>query len=109
MERRGVFLTGVCIHNGNDATKKKVFHKDPPMFSMDRNNIAMTLLTELDRVEKSPDTTITFCFESFLQEVDTMNQHIVVATAATGIAGYPSSCISFDHLVAADGSCSKTR
>jgi len=109
MENRGVFLVGICLHNGNDATKKRVINKDPPMFAMDRNDIVMTLLTELDKVEKAPDTTITFHFEAFLQEVDTVIQQIVVTPTATSISGSTTSCISFDYLIAADGSRSKIR
>jgi len=100
--------------------QKKYVYPKKPTLSVDRNEIALILLTELEKRNKDMDrataltTTVQFLFSTSLQKVDTENSKIDVITSNNSSSSSSSSSnksysISFDHLVAADGARSKIR
>jgi kynurenine 3-monooxygenase len=101
MTNQGVHCVGVCLHG---AKKTRTIPRDPPNLSLDRNQIAMTLLKELALAELALNTTISMQFDAALQDVNPDSKEITIVNEMN-----KPSKISFDYLVAADGGRSKIR
>eukprot|EP00565_Helicotheca_tamesis_P005030 CAMPEP_0185724012 /NCGR_PEP_ID=MMETSP1171-20130828/633_1 /TAXON_ID=374046 /ORGANISM="Helicotheca tamensis, Strain CCMP826" /LENGTH=431 /DNA_ID=CAMNT_0028391783 /DNA_START=43 /DNA_END=1338 /DNA_ORIENTATION=- len=99
----GVWCVGTCLHS--EGKKPRVIPKDQPTLSVDRNQIALTLLETLYTVERAPNSTLSISFDSALQHVDLESNSIVVLNEIDKT----ENILTFDHLVAADGGKSKVR
>jgi kynurenine 3-monooxygenase len=109
VEEEGVYLSGICLHNLK-SYKPRIIKRDKPSLSVDRNRLALTLLTELVATAPAAGTALSIQFGSAMRDVNIEEGWISVdATESENGAATSRATIPFDHLVAADGGYSTVR
>lgn len=104
LEKKGVWTHGVCFHDNKTAEKTREIRRPMPSLTIDRNNIVLAMLEELETAPFGKSSSMEIRYQTKVQSVRVGEKAITVESNDGSVQKQ-----SYQVLVAADGSKSTIR